>query len=305
MNTQPWLFRTTDSYIEIQADPKRQLKAMDESGREMVISCGAALANAEIASRHLGYVMEVEKNGREPHPGDWLARLHSHSARPPRELDSLLFNAIRHRHTVRKPFLDRSIAAGLVRKIMDMADGEASSMIMVDDPATRTQLAEAAAAWMMKLAGNNARQQEARRWRASWSEERRDGIPQASLGMSPAEYLWLYLIGGNKAVSAQTGKLITKRLLECPRMVVLSTPGDTRHDWLEAGYAMQRALLRAASIGIQASFLGALINTPEARSQTRQILGLTHMPQLVLGLGHTKTSPLTPRRPLEEFLLKS
>lgn len=305
MNTQPWLFKATHGHVEIWPDPSRQLRAMDASGREMIISCGAALANAEVAGRHLGFAMEVEKDGHYTREAHCLARLHSPSPKPARELDTLLFKAIRHRHTVRKPFLKRGIASGLVRKIMDVVGSESVTLTVVDEPETRLRLAGAAVERMKKLAENPARQQEANRWRAAWSDERRDGIPQAALSMSPPEYLWLYMFGGRTAVSAQARKKLNARLLECPRMFVLSTPGDTRHDWLEAGYAMERALLRAASIGIQATFIGALINEPEGREQTRHILGLSQTPQLVLGLGHTTTLPLTPRRPVDDVLLKT
>ena len=305
MNTQPWLFHATHDHIEFWPDRNRQLRAMDASGRELIISCGAALTYAEVAGRHLGYQMQVEKDGKGTQGIHWLARLHAGTHKPPRELDTLLFKAIRHRHTVRKPFLKRGIAAGLVRKIMDMAGSEDVSLTMVDDPEARIQLADAAADLMNELAKNPARQQEASRWRAAWSDERRDGIPQAALSMSPPEYLWLYLFGGRKAVNAQARKMIRTRLLDCPRIIVLATPGDTRHDWLEAGYAMERVLLRAASLGIQATFTGALISEPEGREHTRKILGMKQIPQLVLGLGHTTSLPLTPRRPLDDFLLKA
>ncbi len=305
MNTQPWLFHATPDYIEVWPDLNRQLSVLDASGRELVISCGAALANAEVAGRHLGYQMDVEKDGHGRVDHHWLARLNARQAHPARELDTLMFKAIRHRHTVRKSFLKHGIAAGLVRKIMDVAESEDVALTMVDDPEIRIQLAGATADLMKELAKNPARQQEASRWRASWSDERRDGIPQAALSMSPPEYLWLYIFGGRPAVNAQARKMITARLLNCPRIIVVSTPGDTRHNWLAAGYAMERLLLRAASLGVQATFIGALISEPEGREHTRKILGIKQLPQLVLGLGHTTTLPLTPRRPLEDVLLKS
>ena len=41
-NTQPWRFRVGTYAIELYADPKRKLR-VDPAGREMLISCGAAL----------------------------------------------------------------------------------------------------------------------------------------------------------------------------------------------------------------------------------------------------------------------
>ena len=41
-NTQPWRFRAGDGTIDLYADPRRRLH-VDKDGREMLISCGAAL----------------------------------------------------------------------------------------------------------------------------------------------------------------------------------------------------------------------------------------------------------------------
>ena len=41
-NTQPWRFKVSQDALELYADPKRQLR-VDPDGREMLISCGAAL----------------------------------------------------------------------------------------------------------------------------------------------------------------------------------------------------------------------------------------------------------------------
>src|SRR5215472_11383437 len=57
-NTQPWRFRVSDYVIELHADPGRKLRA-DRSGREMFISCGAALFGLRLAVRPLGYLPVV------------------------------------------------------------------------------------------------------------------------------------------------------------------------------------------------------------------------------------------------------
>ena len=58
-NTQPWCFTVSGDAIELLADARRQLR-LDPDGREMVISCGAALYGLRLAVRSLGYQPEVK-----------------------------------------------------------------------------------------------------------------------------------------------------------------------------------------------------------------------------------------------------
>ena len=59
-NTQPWRF-TADGgpQVSLHADDSRRLAAADPDGREMMISCGAALFNIRLALRSLGYIPET------------------------------------------------------------------------------------------------------------------------------------------------------------------------------------------------------------------------------------------------------
>ena len=58
-NTQPWWFSASGREISLYADVGRQLPVADPRGREMMISCGAALFTARLALRSLGYVPET------------------------------------------------------------------------------------------------------------------------------------------------------------------------------------------------------------------------------------------------------
>lgn len=50
-NTQPWFFTSNHGVIRLYADPRRGLPEADPAGREMMISCGAALFNLSLAVR--------------------------------------------------------------------------------------------------------------------------------------------------------------------------------------------------------------------------------------------------------------
>src|SRR5262249_56317433 len=53
-NTQPWRFKVSPAAVELYADPRRKLRT-DPAGREMLISCGAALFGLRLAVRSPGY----------------------------------------------------------------------------------------------------------------------------------------------------------------------------------------------------------------------------------------------------------
>ncbi|HVU72206.1 MAG TPA: hypothetical protein VHE83_04535, partial [Mycobacteriales bacterium] len=48
-NTQPWSFHLRNGAMELHSDPARALGALDPTGREMTMSCGAALAQLRLA----------------------------------------------------------------------------------------------------------------------------------------------------------------------------------------------------------------------------------------------------------------
>jgi hypothetical protein len=54
-NTQPWRFTASGQQISLYADAGRQLPVADPGGREMMISCGAALFNARLAAARPGH----------------------------------------------------------------------------------------------------------------------------------------------------------------------------------------------------------------------------------------------------------
>src|SRR5260370_36098745 len=72
-NTQPWRFKVREHAIDLYCDRTRQLLT-DPAGREMLISCGAALYGLRLAVRSLGHLPEVAPHPAPARPG-LLARV--------------------------------------------------------------------------------------------------------------------------------------------------------------------------------------------------------------------------------------
>ena len=101
-NTQPWRFRVGEYAIDLHADVRRKLR-MDPLGRELLISCGAALFGLRLAVRSLGYLPVVELL---PDPAQLrlLARVRLGAASPMTARERRMLDALPHRHTHRGPF---------------------------------------------------------------------------------------------------------------------------------------------------------------------------------------------------------
>ena len=55
-NTQPWRFGHGERAIDVYADTGRRLRLADPAGRELMISCGAAVFTLRVALRYLGWL---------------------------------------------------------------------------------------------------------------------------------------------------------------------------------------------------------------------------------------------------------
>ena len=86
-NTQPWVWRIGPDSIELYADESRRLDASDPAGRDLMISCGAALHHLRVAALASGLLPAVS---RLPDPGDpgLLARL-TFTPAPPTDREAM------------------------------------------------------------------------------------------------------------------------------------------------------------------------------------------------------------------------
>ncbi|WP_078552028.1 hypothetical protein [Bacillus alkalicellulosilyticus] len=96
-NTQPWLFKVTDSYIEIYADESRNLGSIDPFRREMFIGLGCAIENLMLSATTHGYQAQLHYKPTilEPY---CIARI---NLKQGERYESPLYNFIPLRHTHR------------------------------------------------------------------------------------------------------------------------------------------------------------------------------------------------------------
>src|SRR5215470_1960714 len=102
-NTQPWLFRPRGNAVDVLVDRRRQLRALDPSGREMFVSVGAATFNLRVALRAHGWRTEAAVTP-DPAEADLAARVAVTGPAAGTPAVVALAEAIPRRHTNRRPF---------------------------------------------------------------------------------------------------------------------------------------------------------------------------------------------------------
>lgn len=145
-NSQPWRWRVTGTrdapVLELHADRSRQ-HPTDPVGRNLAISCGAALHHAQVAARALGWAAGVT---REPDPSDpdLLARLDLVAAPPSAEATADL-RALGERRTDRRRFTSWPVPAERLESLAEIAAAWGVRGVPVVDTANRFRVGMLAA----------------------------------------------------------------------------------------------------------------------------------------------------------------
>ena len=297
-NTQPWRFQVGRSAVELYCDPRRKLRA-DPLGREMIISCGAALFGLRLAMRGLGYLPVVELLP-DPCQARLLARVGIGTAAPVTRAERRMLEAVPHRHTHRGPFEPGPLPAGLLACLQHDALAEQAELALVEGELAYQRLADIVAVAASRMNLDPRVRAETRQWTRSPDSLARDGVPALAFAgraqRRPRRRLpqrdfdldrsLALLPGGGESPSATA---------------VLLTRGDRRADWLHAGQALHRLLLHATGKWVFASLYTQPLEATVTRALIRDRLALPGHPQMLLQFGHVHTTHPTARRPADEI----
>ncbi|BAH55309.1 hypothetical protein ROP_70620 [Rhodococcus opacus B4] len=118
-NSQPWEWTYTDGQLDLYTARGRVLASTDPTGRQLVVSCGAALHHLQTALTALKWAADVRRVPEGPHSGHLATIRFRHEARP-QSHDFDLLAAIRHRHSDRRPFGPVSVKSPLPAALNDV-----------------------------------------------------------------------------------------------------------------------------------------------------------------------------------------
>ena len=299
-NTQPWHFLARECSIELHADTGRRLHA-DRGGREMLISCGGALFGLRLGIRELGYRPVVDLLPEPARPG-LLARVWLGERAPMTAEEHQMLAAMPHRHTHRGPFRPGPLPDGLLPRLQHDALVEGATLALVTDPVMYQQLVTLAAAARRRGAVDPLLRAETRRWSRRADPPARDGVPAQAF---PADGAWPPGRLPQRDFDLGRGIGLLPDAMGAPALAtaVLITTGDRPADWLRAGQAMHRLLIRAAAAWVFASLYTQPLEIPAVRTLIRSRLALPGEAQMLLQFGLSGITRPTPRRPARELLI--
>ncbi|WP_018640282.1 Acg family FMN-binding oxidoreductase [Parafrankia elaeagni] len=322
-NTQPWRWRLDGTGLHLFADPERLLQVADHEGRQLLISCGAALAFARFAVRSRGLVPEVTYGPLEetgpPTARDPLATITVTGRQPATAAETDLAQAIAVRHTDRRPFLagERGrLGPDDVSALRRAAETEAAWAWFVEDTDSRITASVLLSRADWQETHDPAYAEELLRWRRD-STTAADGLPAEVVGGVAESRQSEFVLRDFDVARGDTSSVAPSRgtpagggaapaPVEHPVLLAVGTDSDRPVDRLLGGAATGRVLLTATERGLAASPLGQVLDLPALREQLRASFGLAGHVQMLLRVGRPDPDlpPLaaTPRRPVDEIL---
>ncbi len=326
-NTQPWLFKVTNSSIELYIDTQRNVGALDPYLREEHIGMGCALENLTLAAAVSSYQTTVTllpgKLGpipTEPTP-KLVARV---DLAPGKREASELYDAIPLRHTNRSAYLpQKPIPPAFIDALSRLADGENDVRIFLfTAEAERKKIVEISSAANDEVYSDPEVKRGSDRWiRIHWSDVQkfRDGLTIDAAGLPPiatgiAKMMPLWMLRWASTKTPKNG--YSNLMLSAPLIGIIAVHDryDQEH-CLRAGRMWQRAHLLATARGLagrpcneavelidhekmlgkqakRAAMLGEIVGDP------------AWQPTFVFYMGYpTLAARTSPRRPVEKVVV--
>ncbi len=303
-NAQPWRFEVGEHWVDISIDPNHISPVADPDGRERTMDVGAAIDHLSLAMRWHLMEPRVEYFPDADKP-NLLARIVHDGDSDPSTEDLVLFSQIEKRHTAVVFSSQQELHPGRLEQLEEMATERGAGMVWIRHGAFRREVAE-----MVKRANelhfdNELFRKELSTWtredHADW-EAAGDGVSAEQLGITGlVRHIFPWLVA-HVDLGTAVGKEEMIRAATAPALGVLCTRGDERRDWLDAGQALSRLLLRGCASGLRGSFLNAPMEIPGMRIRLREDLRLVGFPQALVQIGPGPEGKPTPRRPLESFI---
>jgi nitroreductase len=303
-NTQPWRWDLRGGVLELRADWTRQLHITDSDGHSLLVSCGAALALAELGLRTTGRTVGVDRFPDRAEP-DLLARLSGGAFSPAPEMAKRWALAARTRQSERRPFGPQPVTDPQLEQLRSAAWAPDAYVHFAVRPSEALALAVSVSHADRVEREDPAYLAETARWMRTDADQA-DGVPSSVVPhVSAAQPRHTDVPLRDFELGVRGGQLIEAGVDEKPLLAVVMTTGNLPIDQLLAGEAMMRMMLEAEALGLCSCALSQDVDMPAFRSRLKTMMGWPSYPQMMVRIGARPDgapAALTSRRPLSDVL---
>ena len=301
-NTQPWSFTIDGDQVGVRPDLDRLLPLADQGGRQMLISCGAAIFNLRTSLGAAGRLAVTELLP-DPEQPELLATVTVGEEIEPDRLAVLLSAEIERRRTHRAGFTDLPVPDPLIEAMIGQAAEEGVRLAPVRAVAALQALSALTEAAQAVQKQNPAVDAELDRWTRPPGSTRGDGVPAAATALTPSwtvpAFAQREYPGARKwARDSENAAFYNSTGL----VIVMTTLGDGPADWIATGQALQAILLHASAYGVSAAFHTQSLERPGLRAFIREDLCEGEYPQMIIRMGIVFDDTPSVRRDLSEML---
>ncbi|OAK55713.1 Acg family FMN-binding oxidoreductase [Rhodococcoides kyotonense] len=295
-NSQPWTWKYSNGCLDLYSDRTRLLDVIDPMGRQMLISCGAALDHLQKAAEASRWTTEIETF---PTPGGsrHLARIRFVPGARPRSHEFDLLTAINRRYTDRRPFgaVRRDLVVGA--EMRRAADVNQTILSALTDGAR--QVLEGASKTSANTRKYDATYQAELKWWSGHSFDV-DGVPPHAL--SDRATATAVRMGRDFPVRDGGDQVPPE---DASTVLLMATRGDEPLDWLRCGRALSAVLLEATVRGFATCSLTHLTEQSSSRAIVASLAPHGGIPQVLVRIGTpTAGTPAirTPRQKVSSVL---
>jgi nitroreductase len=295
-NTQPWRWLVGAESLHLYADADRQLPNTDPDGRDLILSCGAALNHCVVAFAAVGWHAKVSRLPNPADPNHLAAIELSCSTADP--VDIALAAAIPRRRTDRRHYNSWPVPVSDIALMAARAARNGVTLCQVEDTDKLHKIV-AQSVWDHMTHDYLV---ELTEWSGRYASVA--GVPARNTPKSDPNAKIPSRLFAGPALAMPSGASASD---DDAVVLALGTRTDDRLAQLRAGEATSVVLLTATATGLASCPVTEPLEMADTRGAVRsEIFGSSSYPQMLLRVGWAPINadplPSTPRRDLSDFV---
>ena len=299
-NSQPWLFKIKDHFVEVYYDRGLKIPEADPLGRDLYISMGCMLENLVIAASYFGIFQDLKIILNDNLIAEIFFTEHGKE-----NYDlAYLVDTIPRRVNVRGLFEQKPLLEGVEAELMSLKKDGRIRTDFITNKEKINKLAGLTAEGLKLAYKKSSFRKEMSGWMHNSLSNSKTGLPGYYLKMPFFLSFIIPTLVRFFDISSLLAGLNYKSMASAPFVCLFSSEKSSPEIWLETGRMAQRFMLQLNSKGIRTSIFVASIEMGDLYKKVQEITTINLVPQFLFCAGYMKNvQKHSPRHALEEKLI--